>query len=194
MKQILYILGLSMVMACNSPADSGHPQVVISTMYGDITAEVYPDKAPRSAAAFLSYVDSNFYTGASFYRILSDDNQPMGTDPAALIQGGLWASAKDHQNLPGITHESTQQTGLRHLRGTLSLARQDTGSATTEFFICIREQPGFDFGGENNPDGQGYAAFGQVIEGMDIVMKIYGEPEENQLFTPPVPIRAIKRN
>jgi peptidyl-prolyl cis-trans isomerase A (cyclophilin A) len=193
MKKRLLIACITWLAACNAPSGDKNPQVIIATMYGDIVAEVYPQKAPASAGAFLRYVDSGFYTNAAFYRILNEDNQPMGTDAAELIQGGLWASANRKDYLRGIRHENTQQTGLIHDRGTLSLARQDTGSATTEFFICISRQPGFDFGGENNADGQGYAAFGKVIEGMDVVMKIYRQHEENQLFKPPVPVRSIKR-
>ena len=172
---------------------NGLPHIIIETQYGDIEAELYPDRAPQSAHAFLGYVDSGFYKRSSFYRILSEDNQPMGSAPASLIQGGLWGTGNKREYLHGIPHESTQQTGLSHVNGALSLARQDTGTATTEFFICLGQQPGFDFGGENNPDGQGYAVFGKVVKGMDIVQKIYRRPEENQLFSPQVPIINIRR-
>jgi peptidyl-prolyl cis-trans isomerase A (cyclophilin A) len=118
----------------------------------------------------------------------------MGSNGSELIQGGLWANKNDrHDSLKGIPHESTNITGLHHTNGTISLARQEPGTATTEFFIVIGDQPGFDYGGENNPDGQGYAAFGKVVKGMDIVLKIYGAPEENQFFDPPVKISRIER-
>jgi peptidyl-prolyl cis-trans isomerase A (cyclophilin A) len=81
-----------------------------------------------------------------------------------------------------------------HKDGTISLARLQPGTATTEFFICIGDQPGYDFGGENNPDGQGYAAFGRVVKGMDIIKKIYNQPENDQYFTPRVPIYNIVRH
>lgn len=180
------------VMGCEG-SKSRYPLVVIATQYGDIECEVYPDKAPISAKAFLSFVDSGFYNRSSFYRVLSEDNQPMGSAPASLIQGGLWGTGNKRDYLKGLTHESTKTTGLIHLNGALSLARQDTGTATTEFFICVGDQPGFDFGGENNPDGQGYAVFGKVVKGMEVVQKIYRRPEENQFFTPQIPIIEIKR-
>jgi peptidyl-prolyl cis-trans isomerase A (cyclophilin A) len=93
--------------------------------------------------------------------------------------------------LPGIPHETTQQTHILHTTGTISLARLAPGTATSEFFICLADQPGFDFGGENNPDKQGYAAFGKVVKGMDIVNKIYNQNEDEQSFDPPVAIYDI---
>jgi peptidyl-prolyl cis-trans isomerase A (cyclophilin A) len=180
------------MMGCRG-SESKYPVVIIVTQYGDVECEVYPDKAPISAKAFLAFVDSGFYNRSSFYRILSEDNQPMGSAPASLIQGGLWGTGKKREYLAGLPHENTKTTGLSHVNGALSLARQDTGTATTEFFICVGDQPGFDFGGENNPDGQGYAVFGKVLKGMDVVQKIYRRPEENQFFTPQVYIIEIKR-
>jgi peptidyl-prolyl cis-trans isomerase A (cyclophilin A) len=160
---------------------------------GDIEVELYEDKAPRSVAAFLRHVDSGYYKNATFYRVLSEDNQPMGVPKSELIQGGLWASKKRIDSIPGVMHENTRLTGLSHLDGTMSLARQDTGTATTEFFICIGDQPGFDYGGENNPDGQGYAAFGRVVKGMKVVKFIYRQNETDQYFRPPVIINNIVR-
>lgn len=171
-----------------------HPHVVIETSAGDIELEVYPDKAPKTAGAFLQYVDSGFYTNTSFYRILNDDNQPSNAPKTNLIQGGLWRTKyKKAATISGVTHETTQQSGLRHTSGTISLARTTPGSAAAEFFICIGDQPGLDFGGENNSDGQGYAAFGKVVKGMNIVNNIYRRPEEDQYFQPPVAIYNIKR-
>ena len=93
-----------------------------------------------------------------------------------------------------VAHETTQQSGLHHLRGTVSFAREAPGTATSEFFICMEDQPGLDFRGTNNPDGQGYAAFGKVVKGMDVVNKIFRKPEFDQYFDPPVPIYSIERN
>jgi len=168
-------------------------RVVVETRIGDIVVQLYPGKAPRSVAAFLSFVDSGYYDNCSFYRILSRDNQPMGAAAAELIQGGVYKTGKDRSYLRGIPHEPTSVTGLKHENGTVSLARDEPGTATTEFFICLGDNPGFDFGGKSNPDGQGYAAFGKVIEGMDIVNRIYNRPENNQAFTPPVTIIKIYR-
>jgi peptidyl-prolyl cis-trans isomerase A (cyclophilin A) len=180
-------------MACNNAANK-NPHIMISTEAGDIEVELYPDKAPHTTAAFLAYVDAGFYKNSNFYRVLNDDNQPSDAPKAELIQGGIWkTNYKKASTLPGIPHETTQQTGLLHKDGTISLARQAVGTATTEFFICVGDQPGFDFGGENNPDKQGYAAFGKVVKGMDVVRSIYKRSENNQAFDPPVLIVGIKR-
>ncbi|HEY8397319.1 MAG TPA: peptidylprolyl isomerase [Flavihumibacter sp.] len=196
MRKILYTIGLGLMIglgACQNRGTSDKVEVVIKTVEGDIIAELYPDKAPQSVAAFLSIVDQGLYNRSSFYRILSDENQPSNAPKAELIQGGLWSRTKKRPELPRIPHESTDKTGLTHVVGTLSLAREEPGSATSEFFITVTDLPGFDFGGENNPDGQGYAAFGRVTRGMDVVRKIYRKPETNQYFDPPVMIVSIKR-
>lgn len=178
--------------SCTSPKYS-HPHVVIETDAGDMEAEIYTDKAPKTATAFLHNVDEGLYKHSSFYRILNDDNQSSDAFKSELIQGGIWKTNYQKSiSLPGIPHETTKQTGILHLNGTISMARLAPGSANTEFFICIGDQPGFNFGGENNPDGQGYAAFGKVVKGMSVLNTIYNRPENDQSFTPPVIIN-IKR-
>ncbi len=180
-------------MACSSPVYK-YPHILIKTDAGEIEVELYADKAPRTVAAFLSYVDAGYYKGGSFYRILSDDNQPSNAPKANLVQGGIWkTNYKKAVSLPGIPHEPTNKTGILHKDGVLSLARQAPGTGTTEFFICVGDQPGFDYGGENNADGQGYAAFGKVINGLDIVNRIYNRPSYEQAFDPPVIINNIVR-
>jgi len=185
------LLILVACIACKPQSNSKY--IIMATWAGDIEIELFPEKAPKTVAAFLSYMDSGFYEKSAFYRILSRDNQATGANAAELIQGGVYLSEVNRDYLPGIPHESTSQTGLKHQHGTLSMARQEPGTATTEFFICIGENPGFDFGGKSNPDGQGYAAFGRVVRGMDVVMKIYERPERDQEFTPPVLIKQIFR-
>lgn len=171
-----------------------NPHIIIETEHGTIELELYPKQAPKTVAAFLRFVDSNYYENSSFYRVLNDENQPSNAPKANLIQGGIWKSNnKLAAAIPGILHESTQQSGLKHLNGTISLAREAVGTASTEFFICVDDQPGFDFGGENNADGQGYAAFGKVVSGMDVVRKIYRANEYDQRFDPPVAIYRIKQ-
>lgn len=186
---------LVLLLSCHHPAQNPDaPRVIIKTQAGDIEVELYPRQAPKTVAAFLSYVDSGFYKGGSFYRVLNEENQPTGTDISELIQGGIWKTNHAKAvSLPGVPHESTQQTHILHKNGVISLARQAPGTATTEFFICIGDQPGYDYGGHNNPDGQGYAAFGKVVKGMDVVKLIYGMPENDQSFTPPIPIKNIVR-
>ena len=181
------------IAACSTPKYK-NPHVRIKTTYGTIEAELYPDKAPKSVAAFLSYVDSGYYNNTSFYRVLNDENQATGVPHSQLIQGGLWGTNdKLSKTVQPIPHETTQQTGLHHEDGTLSLARREPGTAGTEFFICIGDQPGYDYGGRNDPDGQGYAAFGKVVKGMDIVAKIHQFPTNEELFNPPIKIVSIKR-
>jgi len=193
-KYYLLISCLIFLISCGGGSDNKHPHVQIRTAAGDIELELYPEQAPKTVAAFLSYIDSGFYRNASFYRVLNDDNQSSEAERSNLIQGGIWrTNQKKASSLPGIPHESTQQTHILHKDGVISLARTAPGTATTEFFICIGDQPGFDFGGENNPDKQGYAAFGKVVKGMDIVRNIYARPENNQSFDPPVAIYNIVR-
>ena len=190
-----FLLGVLVILiSCHAAHNPDAPHVIIQTQAGDIEVELYPRMAPRTVAAFLSYVDSGFYKNSNFYRVLNEENQATGTDPSELIQGGIWRTNQAKAvSLPGVPHEPTQQTHLLHTDGVISLARQAPGTATTEFFICIGDQPGFDYGGKNNPDGQGYASFGKVVKGMDVVRAIYGMPEEGQSFTPPVLIKNIVR-
>jgi peptidyl-prolyl cis-trans isomerase A (cyclophilin A) len=182
------------ILAGCSTGKQKNPHIEIRTKPGNIEVELYPDKAPQTVRTILSYIDSGLYKDASFYRVLNMDNQPSDAPKAELIQGGLWNKKGARRDLlSGIPHESTRQTGILHTNGVISLARQEPGTANTEFFICIGDQPGFDYGGENNPDGQGYAAFGKVVKGIDIVRKIYDMPEEDQYFDPIIPIYNIIR-
>lgn len=168
--------------------------IKIETQDGDIEVELYPDKAPKTVAAFLSYVDSGLYKNSSFYRVLKQEDQPSNSFKAELIQGGIWqTNYKKGISLPGIAHEPTNQTGILHKNGTISLARTTPGTASSEFFICIGDQPSFDYGGDANPDKQGFAAFGKVIKGMNIVRSIHHKPNNEDSFDPPVPIFDITR-
>lgn len=170
------------------------PHVRIETEKGDIELELYPLKAPKTVAAFLSYIEKGLYTNSSFYRVLNDENQPSNAAKTELIQGGIWRTKNQEAlKIPGVPHETTQQTGLLHTDGVISLARREPGTGTTEFFICIGKQPGLDYGGENIEDRQGYATFGKVVKGMDVVRKIYRQNENDQYFDPPVAIYDVKR-
>jgi peptidyl-prolyl cis-trans isomerase A (cyclophilin A) len=113
-----------------------------------------------------------------------------------VIQGGL--DADSTKRFPSIPHETNDKTGVKHLDGTLSMARSKPGTANAEFFICINNQPELDFGGKRNPDGQGFAAFGKVIKGMDVVRKIQqgevtGPVDLPQRLVKTVTIRSVKR-
>lgn len=194
MKQLLHFLLLILFVSCRVPSDIGNPHVVIETKYGEIEIELYADKAPITTAAFLSYVDSGFYENTSFYRVLNVNNQPSNAPKTEILQGGLWRTKNEKaRSIPGIPHESTGKTGVKHKDGVISVARLAPGTAGSEFFICIEDQPGLDEGGENVEDKLGYAAFGKVIKGMSIVRKIYMQNDRNQYLDPPIPIYSIRR-
>lgn len=187
----LGVLILSLLVSCGSKY--AQPHVLITTKFGDIEVEIYPDRAPETCKAFLSYVHEGLYKDASFYRVLNTSNQASDRPKAELIQGGIWQTNPDRlETLKGIPHETTQKTGILHKTGTISLAREEPGSASSEFFIVIGDQPGYDSAGVNNPDHLGYAAFGRVVRGMDVVMLLYNKPERNQSFDPPIPIYNIR--
>lgn len=146
-------------------------ELLLKTSVGEIRFELYPEKAPKTVANFLKYIDGGHFGGGSFYRVVRLDNQAQNNVKIEVIQGGL-SGVRDEVSYEPIPLERTKDTDLRHIDGTLSMARSDPDSATSEFFICVNDQPSLDFGGERNPDGQGFAAFGKVTEGMDIVRKI----------------------
>ena len=144
-------------------------RVALETDRGTILVEVYPQIAPLSAGDFLRHVDEGLFNAAGFYRVVRPDND-HGAPMISVVQGGVL----DMEAAPaGIAHETTASTGLRHVDGTLSIARGQpgTGSAAA-FFIVLGDQPSLDFGGMRNPDTQCFAAFGKVIDGMEVVREI----------------------
>lgn len=191
---LLSLLLLSLgAIKCNE-TKYNEPAVKIETHFGDIIIELNPEKAPKTVAAFLSYVDSGFYKNSSFYRVLKKEDQPSSAFKSELIQGGIWQTDYKRQLfIPGIPHETTKQTGLLHTNGVISLARTTPGSASAEFFICVGDQPAYDYGGGANRDGQGFAAFGKVVKGMDMVRQIHKQPDNATSFTPPIKILNIER-
>jgi peptidyl-prolyl cis-trans isomerase A (cyclophilin A) len=190
------ILGVAFVLVFGSmslgKSQAANPRVVIKTELGDIKVEIYARQAPVTSANFLRYVDAGLFKGASFYRVLRLDNQPNNAVKIEVIQGGLGFSDEDRP-FPPIEHETTDKTGILHKDGAISMARNAPGSATSEFFICVGDQPELDFGGKRNPDGQGFAAFGRVIEGQDVVRKIQQQSDEGQMLKQPVMIKGIER-
>jgi peptidyl-prolyl cis-trans isomerase A (cyclophilin A) len=189
MKRILFLF---IVFAfAKSGCTQKTTKCLIQTSLGTITIELYPDKAPVTVANFLRYVDAHLYDSSSFFRAVRLDNQPNNNVKIEVIQGGNVDSLKQ---FPPIAMETTEKTGLHHLDGTISMARSTPSSATCSFFICINDQPSLDFGGKRNPDGQGFAAFGKVISGMDVVKKIQQlYPEQSQYFKPVVIIISVSR-
>ena len=197
------VMILAMVMSWPQlgAADDAAATVALTmqTSMGRVELELYPQQAPLTVENFLKLVDGKHLDGATFYRTVSPEND-NGEPPIAVIQGGIGIAESPFSP---IAHESTEQTGLRHLDGSLSMARSAVGTASTEFFICIGDQPALDFGATRNPDGQGFAVFGQVVAGMDVVRAIHQAPAdapteiayfENQLFNEPIVIESIRRS
>lgn len=169
-----------------------NPLVKIETKLGSIVIEVDVKHAPKTAANFLRYVDEKQYDGGRFHRTVTPDNQPDKKIKIEVIQAGVNPKF-EKQSFPPILLERTSITGLHHLDGTISMARDGADTATSDFFICIGKQPELDFGGKRNPDGQGFAAFGQVKKGMDIVRKIQKSHAQEQSLEPPIEIVSVSR-
>ena len=170
-----------------------NPIVDIETDLGVITVELFEDKAPITVTNFLEYVERGMYEEGMFYRVVTMDNQPNNDVKIEVIQGGLGFS-DDVEQLDSIPMETTVETGLKHLNGTLSMARSTPGSASSEFFICINDQPELDFNRLRNPDKQGFSAFGKVIKGMDVVLDIQRSSSKDQYLDPVIDIiRMSKR-
>lgn len=184
---VAFVLVLITTAGCTKQ----NPQLVIKTELGDITVELYPDKAPISVNNFLTYVEENRFKEATFYRVVTMENQPDEEIKIEVIQGGNFDD--DHpDSLPPITHETTDQTGIKHVDGVISMARMEPGTANDDFFICVGDQPELDFGGKRNPDGLGFAAFGKVVKGMDVVHKIHQVPAPEQWMENGIPILSVE--
>ena len=166
--------------------------IKMETDLGPIQIELFPDKAPITVSNFLQYIDETRYGDLHFYRVVHMGNQPDNEVKIEVIQGGLGFD-KHYLELLPIHHETTDKTGIKHENGTLSMARLEPGTASSEIFICVNAQPELDFGGKRNPDGQGFAAFGKVVSGMDIVRAIQSMPEKEQMLEKIVKINSIKR-
>jgi glycerophosphoryl diester phosphodiesterase len=164
--------------------------VLLRTDVGDIEVMLDAKRAPVTVANFLRYIDAGHYNGGPFHRTVRADNQPMNKVKIAVIQAGVKKEAKE---FPPIKLERTNATGLRHVHGAISMARDGPDTATGDFFLCVGDQPELDFAGKRNPDGQGFAAFGRVVRGMDVVRKINGAEAKEQTLTPPVGIRSAER-
>jgi peptidyl-prolyl cis-trans isomerase A (cyclophilin A) len=182
MKQWLRILCTSIIISACTQYPNNSPHVKIETTNGDIIVALYPDKAPKTVNAFLTYVAAGHYKEANFYRVIKNENVPAEYN-TGLVQGGIFHSNPSlHQQLKGTEHESPKVTGLSHTSGTISMARTTPGSATTEFFICIGDQQQFDSSNRSGTDGLGYAAFGKVVEGMDVLSKIQNKKSNGESF------------
>jgi peptidyl-prolyl cis-trans isomerase A (cyclophilin A) len=179
-----------------APAALALPRVVLQTADGPITIELAADKAPVTCANFLRYVDAKRFDGGVFYRALKLSPQP----PAGLIQGGV--KNDPAKAFPPIAHESTKTTGLSHKDGTVSMARYDPGTATSEFFICVGDIPSLDADPSQPGDNAGFAAFGHVVDGMEAARRILAAPVsatagegsmKGQMLDPEVAIVSARR-
>jgi len=190
-KKQIPAMGLALFLfALPAASQPANPLVLIKTDLGTIEVEVDPAKAPSTAVNFLRYVDAGLYDGSSFFRVVTMQNQPDSPVKIEVVQGG---DVPEEKCFPPIAHETTAQTGLLHVDGAISMARAKPGTATSSFFFCVGDQPELDLGGHRNPDGQGFAAFGRVVAGMDVVRKIHQIPCEGQYLAEPVKIISITR-
>ncbi|MFN0729101.1 peptidylprolyl isomerase [Polaribacter gochangensis] len=183
-KNILLLVFAFSLISCNNTINCE-----IETTDGTILVELYPNKAPNTVVNFLKYVDAGLYSNGSFFRVTTPENEATRDIKIEVIQGGK-GEGKDFDP---IAIETTEKTGILHEDGTLSMARSGPNTATNNFFICINAQPSLDFGGKRNPDGFGFAAFGKVTKGMDIVREIQAKENKNQRLLEPVIIKSIKR-
>ncbi len=191
---LLIVLSLS---SCATTYES--ERVVMTTSEGDITIDLFTTRAPITAGNFLKLTDNGDLDGGSFYRVVTLDND-KGLPKIEVIQGGRGDALEGE--IEAIDHESTAQTGIHHTDGVISMARGDVGTATSEFFICIGDQPGLDHGDVRNPDKQGFAAFGRVVGGLNVVRRIQGMPADaetdsdytqGQILSEPVAITSVRR-
>lgn len=193
---------VSVVASATTPAQerAAPVRVLVATEMGEIVLEVDAARAPGTAANFLKYVDAGHYDGGTWHRTVTLDNQPQSEVKIEVIQAGVNPEFAK-RGFPAIPLERTMVTGLAHKDGVISMARTEPDSATSGWFICINDQPSLDFGGARNPDGQGFAAFGRVIKGMDVVRRIQQAPRSKdqstnalaQRLMPPIKITKVSR-
>ena len=188
-RAIAVLLTISFAWVASAQEDV---RVLIETELGEVVIEVDREHAPKTADNFLAYVDGGFYVTGQFHRTVTMDNQPENDVKIEVIQASANVERKPEE-FPPVALEPTTVTGLRHVDGAISMARDEPDSATSSFFLCIGDQPELDYGGKRNPDGQGFAAFGRVVSGMDVVKKIQMSPQDEQRLMPPVRIHAIMR-
>ena len=195
-RSVLGAAGLLAALTLPAYAAAGRPRVAIETNHGVILVELEAKRAPITSANFLRYVDAKKYDGGAFFRAVRTPGAPK----AGTIVGE--PNPRSHP-YPPIVHESTTTTGLRHRTGTLSLGRFAPGSATATFFICTSVEPSFDAHPGAKGDNLGFAAFGQVVQGMAAVQRILASPtngkspfpdQKGQWLDPSVPIVSMQRS
>ena len=164
----------------------------MTTEIGTITIELLPNQAPITVKKFLRYIDKDRYSDSTFYRVVNMKNQNSNSVKIELIQGGL--GFNQHPDvLPPISHETTNKTDLKHLNGTISMARNKPDTASSEIFICINDQPQLSYNGSRNPEGSGFAVLGMDKSGVDIIKKIQKSHSYGQLSNKPIRVKSIKK-
>lgn len=179
-------------------------KVGFRTELGDFEVTLADEAAPLTVANFLRYVAAHAYDGGTFFRIVTPqtsgnehlpaeagdlgEGAPNGSVPICVVQAGAAAGWPDFEPIP---LEGTDSSGLSHTDGAVSMARGDVATATSELFICLGDQPQLDAGGQRHRDGRGFAVFGAVTAGMDVVRAIHAAPSVGQSLTPPVLIHEV---
>lgn len=190
--ELICVLAVALPLSGSPLHAQGVVRVLMRTELGEIELEIDSARAPVTATNFLRYVDAKQYDGGVFHRTVRMDNQPNNDVKIEVIQA---RGRRDEARVrhPAIALERTSVTGLKHLDGTLSMARAGPDTAVDEIFICIGDQPSLDFGGARNADGQGFAAFGKVTRGMEVVRAIQGREAQGQTLVQPVRIVEVRR-
>ena len=190
MVHALAVLSLALAVFAAQPSPI---RVVLETEAGEIEIEVDPRRAPITVANFLKYVDAGLFNSGIFHRTVRPDNQETKQIKIDVIQAQA-DPAREAEFPPPIALERTSVTGILHKDGTVSMARAaDIDSGRAHFFICVGDQPSLDYGGKRNPDGQGFAAFGRVVRGMDVVRKIQMSPARGESLRPVIKIVRARR-
>ncbi len=190
---LIAVAALSALAGCATvQPEPTMPRVALDTTAGTIVLALNVASAPITTCNFISYVVAGDYDGGTFFRTVSRETNTASRYPIDVIQAAT-PRGSDDASRPPITLERTRDTGLRHTAGAVSMARDEPDSATSSFFIVTQDTPSLDFGGGRNPDGQGFAAFGAVVGGLDVARRIQRMPanSEEQL-TPPVTISSAR--
>lgn len=195
MRNTFAALGLSLACAACATSGSGSmpsPLVILRTEAGEMTVALALERAPLSVCNFLSYVTDGDYDGGSFFRTVVRATNTGNPNPIDVIQAATPRGSDDNLR-PPVSLERTRDTGLTHRAGVISMARDGPDTATSSFFIVTQDTPGLDFGGARNPDGQGFAAFGQLIDGLEVARRIQMSPADGEeQLTPPIRILSAE--
>ena len=182
-------VSMALLGGCAAPKTA---LVRVATDLGVIDIALQTEAAPITCANFLRYVDAKMYDGGRFHRAVRLDNQSRSDIQIEVVQAGI-NPARRGDGFGAIKLERNSVTGLKHVDGTISMARSGPDDATSDFFVCVGPQPSLDLGGKRNADGQGFAAFGRVVAGMDVVRKIQNSRTRGENLRPAIRINTMRR-